>query len=62
MVSNAKEDLPLPDSPVITTNLSLGIETSMFFKLCDLAPLISILLSTSFMLQIYNFMILNVTK
>jgi len=32
-VSNASEDLPLPDSPVITTNSFLGMETLRFFKL-----------------------------
>ena len=42
MVSNAKEDFPLPESPVITTSLSLGIVRSKFFKLFDLAPKINI--------------------
>ena len=37
-MSNASEDFPEPDNPVITTNLSLGIATSIFFKLCCLAP------------------------
>jgi len=41
MVSNAREDLPEPDRPVMTTNLSLGIEISIFFKLCSLAPFIT---------------------
>jgi hypothetical protein len=41
-VSNAKEDFPEPDKPVITVSLSLGILRDMFFKLCALAPLISI--------------------
>ena len=40
-MSKAKEDFPEPDKPVITTNLSLGIDTSMFFRLCCLAPFIS---------------------
>ena len=30
--------LPLPDSPVMTTNWSRGMSTSMFFKLCCRAP------------------------
>ena len=42
MVSNARDDLPEPDSPVITTNLSLGISMQMPLRLCSLAPLILI--------------------
>ena len=42
-MSNANEDLPEPDKPVITTNLFLGNVTSMLFKLCSLAPKILIL-------------------
>src|SRR5262249_53723652 len=38
MVSKASEDLPEPDRPVITTRLSRGISTSMFFRLCSRAP------------------------
>src|SRR5579864_3158885 len=38
MVSKASEDLPDPDSPVMTTSLSRGIETSTFFRLCSRAP------------------------
>src|SRR5437870_5833545 len=38
MVSKASEDLPDPDSPVITTRLSRGMSTSMFFRLCSRAP------------------------
>src|SRR5579871_4008221 len=38
MVSNAREDFPEPDSPVMTTSLSRGIETSTFFRLCSRAP------------------------
>ncbi len=38
MVSNASDDLPEPDNPVITINESLGKSRSMFFKLCVLAP------------------------
>ena len=36
--NKAKEDFPLPERPVITTNLFLGMIRSTFFKLCDLAP------------------------
>src|SRR5688500_5755432 len=42
MVSNASEDLPLPDSPVMTTSLSRGMVRLMFLRLCCLAPRISI--------------------
>src|SRR5215471_16186603 len=42
MVSNASDDLPEPDSPVITTSLSRGISTSMFLRLCSRAPLMTI--------------------
>ena len=42
MVSNASDDLPDPDSPVITTSLSRGISTSMFLRLCSRAPLTTI--------------------
>lgn len=38
MVSNAREDLPLPLKPVTTTNSFLGIETSAPFRLWALAP------------------------
>ena len=38
-VSNAREDFPEPDNPVMTTNLSRGISTSIFFRLCSRAPL-----------------------
>src|SRR5699024_12225468 len=44
IVSNAKEDFPEPDSPVITTNLFFGISTSTFFKLWAPAPRIVIFL------------------
>ncbi len=37
-IKSQGEDLPLPESPVITTNFSLGIERLTFFKLCTLAP------------------------
>jgi hypothetical protein len=32
MVSKAREDLPLPLRPVITTSLFLGMVTSIFFR------------------------------
>src|SRR5919107_2261069 len=38
MVSNASDDLPDPLKPVMTTSLSRGKSTSMFFKLCSRAP------------------------
>src|SRR5215471_21497358 len=38
MVSKASEDLPEPDSPVMTTRLLRGISTSMFSRLCSRAP------------------------
>ena|SRR3989339_2424 len=38
MVSKAKEDLPEPDKPVITTSLFLGISKLTFFKLLTRAP------------------------
>ena len=40
-VSNASDDLPEPESPVITTNLFFGIVKSISFKLCSLAPFIT---------------------
>ena len=42
MVSKARELFPEPDSPVRTTNSSLGISTSRFFRLFSLAPRIFI--------------------
>ena len=42
MVSKASDDFPLPLIPVITTNLFLGIEISIFLRLCALAPITSI--------------------
>src|SRR5690606_5098333 len=42
MVSNAREDLPLPLSPVITTNSLRGKLTSIFLRLCTRAPNTSI--------------------
>jgi hypothetical protein len=41
MVSNAREDFPLPLKPVITTSLFLGILRSIFWRLWTLAPKIS---------------------
>ena len=40
MVSKAREDLPEPDRPVMTTNRFLGISKEIFFRLWTLAPLI----------------------
>ena len=36
-VSNAKDDLPDPEMPVITTNFPLGISREMFLRLLTLA-------------------------
>ena len=41
-VSNASEDLPEPEIPVITTSFPRGISTEMFFRLFTLAPVIEI--------------------
>src|SRR5687768_3411561 len=38
MVSNARLDLPDPESPVTTMSLSRGISTVMFLRLCTRAP------------------------
>src|SRR5215471_5843553 len=38
MVSNARLDLPEPESPVTTMSLSRGNSTDTFFKLCTRAP------------------------
>jgi len=38
MVSNARDDFPDPDRPVITVILLRGILTEMFFRLCSRAP------------------------
>jgi hypothetical protein len=43
MVSNANDDLPEPDRPVMTTSLSRGISTVMFLRLCSRAPTTTIL-------------------
>ena len=36
--TQARDDFPLPLRPVKTTNAFLGSSTSIFFKLCSLAP------------------------
>src|SRR5260370_13556579 len=41
MVSNAREDLPEPERPVMTVRLFRGISTLMFFRLCCRAPRIT---------------------
>src|SRR5215470_3121075 len=41
MVSNASEDLPEPESPVMTVRVFRGISTLMFFRLCCRAPRIT---------------------
>src|SRR6184192_2143327 len=41
MVSNASEDLPDPESPVMTVKVFRGISTLMFFRLCCRAPRIT---------------------
>src|SRR5947209_17406581 len=38
MVSKASDDLPLPEMPVMTTNLFFGMDISTFFRLCSFAP------------------------
>src|SRR5258708_7786389 len=38
MGSKAREDLPQPESPVNTTNLSRGMTRSTFLRLCSRAP------------------------
>src|SRR5690606_36374749 len=42
MVSKASEDLPEPERPVITISLSRGKRTSIFLRLCSLAPRMTI--------------------
>jgi hypothetical protein len=37
-VSNASDDFPEPDRPVITISLSRGRSRSMFLRLCVRAP------------------------
>src|ERR671920_1909046 len=48
MVSNARDDFPLPESPVTTTITSRGKETVMSFRLCSRAPRTTIWLSAIF--------------
>src|SRR5690349_2126353 len=38
MVSNASDDFPEPESPVITVRRLRGIETETFLRLCSRAP------------------------
>src|SRR5437879_5989025 len=38
MVSNAREDLPDPERPVMTVSRFRGIATEMFLRLCSRAP------------------------
>jgi len=38
-MSDIKVDLPEPETPVMATNRPNGICTSIFFKLCSLAPI-----------------------
>src|ERR1041384_2917686 len=38
MVSNASDDLPEPESPVMTVSRFRGIATEMFLRLCSRAP------------------------
>ena len=47
MVSKASDDFPEPESPVITTSFSRGMEMSMFLRLWTRAPKTSIVLSDS---------------
>src|SRR5215213_2094250 len=42
MVSNASDDLPDPDSPVMTTSASRGIATVTSLRLCSRAPVTTI--------------------
>ena len=38
IVSNASEDLPDPDTPVMTVSVPCGTRTSTHFRLCSCAP------------------------
>ena len=49
-ISFTKLDLPLPLTPVTTVRVPLGNLTFMFFKLCSLAPYISIYSPLPFLL------------
>src|ERR1700679_645879 len=44
IVSNARLDLPEPDSPVMTTSASRGSSSEMSLRLCSRAPETTILL------------------
>src|SRR5262245_39542242 len=46
MVSNARLDLPEPESPVTTTSLSRGISTEMFLRLWTRAPCTAMVVRT----------------
>src|ERR1700761_773105 len=48
MVSNASDDLPDPESPVITVSVSRGISTSTFLRLCSRAPRMVMFFSMGF--------------
>src|ERR1035437_3596875 len=50
MVSNASDDLPDPDTPVITVNFSWGMESEMFLRLWTRAPWILIKSSTGILI------------
>ena len=43
-MSKASDDLPDPETPVITVSFSWGIESEMFFRLWTRAPRILIVL------------------
>ena len=43
MVSKARDDLPEPESPVMTTSLFRGISREIFLRLCCLAPLMEMM-------------------
>lgn len=62
-VSEAREDFPEPDSPVITISLSRGSVRSMFFRLWVRAPRISILssmpLAASVNRQVYGWPLIS---
>src|SRR5450755_5024260 len=45
MVSKARDDLPLPLIPVMTTSWFFGMEISIFLRLCTRAPNTSIISS-----------------
>ena len=53
-VSNASEDLPEPDIPVITTNLPRGISTVIFLRLLTFAPRMTMFPSSDISLPSYK--------